>query len=766
MAEQGAFGDAAEVSQWSLERVVGQLFSISVGHHSDGEYGFSDTREATGELVAEHHIGGVCYFPVGDDGTQPEVIAHHLAALQECASVPLLTSMDQEGGLVARMREPATRWPAAMAQLAAGGTGDGAFESIRAMAAMSGEELRAAGVNHVFAPVADVNLAARNPVIGIRSASSDPQAVAQFVEASVAGFADAGIASCLKHFPGHGSTVVDSHVGLPVLDTSLEAWRAAEALPFVAGIAAGVDAVMVGHLSAPGLDPSGSPATFSSAMVTELLRDELGFAGLIVTDALDMAGAQQAAHHPDDWGPGQACVMALQAGVDQLLMPRDPARCIQAVLAAVSEGTLDEQRLRTAAGRVMSLKRRLGLGEEAPSKNPCYREHQRRAAVALRRALTWRDPSTTMMLDPTQPVTVLHDEETGGTGRGVEDVPAQLVAALRDHGFKALQHAWDAAPNPDGTTVLVTRDAWRRPDARERIARLWADHGLDAVVCARSPYDSLVIPNDIPVLLSYGDLPGVAEAVADALIAGIALGTLPTDLPGAEAPSHISWPRRCGSIDDRVRIRPYEQRDYEALGHICVRTGDSGKDATGQFRNDELLPWLYAYPYVEYAPELCRVVEADGQVAGYVLGVADVRDFAGWWEAHWKQRFRAQFPHDEAWNTQELSLIERGLHPEHMIASWHAQHTAELHIDLLPVVQGMGLGRKLIRTFAALLRDRGVTGVTLGVGGRNQRAVAFYRSLGFQVLSEQKNADGDIVGYAMWLPTGEGARDGDAHTAH
>ncbi|WP_296135980.1 GNAT family N-acetyltransferase [uncultured Tessaracoccus sp.] len=750
MAEASTVPD--EVAGWPLDRVVGQLVSVSVGHHTDGTYGFSDTPDATARLVAEHHVGGVCYFPVGDDGPHPERVREHLDALRAVADQPLLTSIDQEGGLVARMREPGVRWPSAMAQCAAHGA-DATDRAWRRIAHGSATELRAAGVRHVYAPVADVNLDPRNPVIGIRSASSDPRAVARFVTASVRGIAEAGLASCLKHFPGHGDTAVDSHVGLPVLDTAPDRWLTEEAVPFVAGIEAGVDAIMVGHLCAPGLDPSGQPATFSRPIVTGWLRERLGFRGVIVTDALDMAGAQLDAP-TGVWAPGEACVRALEAGVDQLLMPRDPARCIDAVLAAVADGRLDEHALRASAARVLTLARRV---DAAPGSDetPSAERLRRLADVTLGRALTWRDPGVTCVLSADAPVVVVHDEESGGAGRGVEDVPRALAAELRGRGFDASTQPLGTPPPVGATVVAVTRDAWRD----ERRAAWLGSLDADVVVCARSPYDQGLVEAGRPVLLAFGDLPGVARHVADTLTSGVALGALPIDLPDPADPSRIRWPNRLtdGGASARVRIRPYRETDRAAVARVCVRTGASGADATGHFFSDDLLPWLYALPYVSYAPELCLVVEADGVVVGYILGVADVPAFSRWWDEQWRPRFAAHFPEDPAWSTREADLVRRGLEPQHMVAPWHDEHPAELHIDLLPVVQGMGLGRRLMDAFLALLRERGVPGVTLGVGGRNTRAVAFYRNLGFEVLREHRGADGSVTGYAMWRPTTEGA---------
>lgn len=736
---------------WTLEQVVGQLFVASVGHHVDGAYGFEDTVDTVGDVVARRHLGGVCYFPVGADGSQPAVIAGRVAALQARAEVPLLVSIDQEGGLVTRMREPATRWPSAMAQSAAFG-GDPTMAGVERVARMSAAELRAAGVNHVFAPVADVNVEPNNPVIGIRSASSAPQVVARFVEATLRGHSSSGVASCLKHFPGHGDTKVDSHFGLPVLDIDLGRYRAVESVPFAAGTAAGAEAVMIGHLCAPGLDPSGAPATFSRPIVTGLLREELGFDGVIITDAMDMAGAAMGG----DGGSGAACVAALKAGVDQVLMPRDIEGCIDAVIAAVTAGELDEAELRASAARIVDLKERIGLFSGADAAPAEASAHARAAQAAVSRALTWRDREVTLALDPARPVVVVHDPEPPSVGRGIEDVPTVLAEGLRSHRFTVEQVPLGDPVPDDATCILITRDAWRFPEVSAAVSSLVANGGIDVAVCARSPYDSDLLPESLPVLLSFGDIPGVGAALVDSLIAGVGLGSLPIDLRGVNDPSSVRWPRQVGpesAPEARIRIRPYRPEDRDALATICVRTGASGGDATGAFFSDDLLSWIYALPYVEADPELCLVAEVDGRVVGYILGTADVAAFAEWWQENWRERFSDHFPDDDSWNDRERNLVRKALEPRTMVAPWHDEHRAELHIDMLPVVQGMGLGRDLMDRFRALLAGRGVDSVSLGVGGTNTNAVAFYRRLGFRVLNESRNDAGEVTGYAMWIPT-------------
>src|SRR5690606_27393639 len=188
-------------------------------------------------------------------------------------------------------------------------------------------------------PVADVNVNPRNPVIGRRAYGDDPKRVAKMVAAAVKGFGDAKIAATAKHFPGHGDTSVDSHTGLPVIKHTKAQWERIDAPPFKAAIDAGVDAVMSAHIVFPKLDPSGDPATLSKPILTGLLREKLGFKGVISTDALNMAGARK------KYDDGEVAVRAVLAGADLLLMPNDMPEQYKAVLKAVESGRISQKRL-------------------------------------------------------------------------------------------------------------------------------------------------------------------------------------------------------------------------------------------------------------------------------------------------------------------------------------------------------------------------------------------------------------------------------------
>ena len=339
----------------NLAKKIGQLFVVPVN---------GDAMRH----VRENHVGGVIWF----ESTTAEV-ARVTAELQEAAEIPLLVSADLEAGMGMRFTD-ATWWPSAMALAA---TGD--LELAEEQARISAVEARAVGVNHILAPVADVNVDPKNPVINTRSFGEDPQRVAQFVAAYVRGINGGGCLSTAKHFPGHGDTRVDSHRALPVLDVTRERLESVELVPFRAAIEAGVSSVMMGHLAVPSLDDTPAPvraefenvygtthgevtrggtlpATVSRTMIELLRRD---FDGLIITDSFDMGGL--AAH----FDAGEAAVRAVEAGEDQILFSTDTDAAIAAVVGAVRSGRIKESRIDESVERIQRAKRALDCGGKA-----------------------------------------------------------------------------------------------------------------------------------------------------------------------------------------------------------------------------------------------------------------------------------------------------------------------------------------------------------------------------------------------------------------
>lgn len=303
------------------------------------------------EVVREHRLGGVVYLgPNITDAAQTTTLSADLQAAATAAGLPgLLIAVDQEGGRVARLRDGVTPLPPARSF-----TPDS--DAVRSALTVLADEAAAQGINVVFAPVADLVAADEDRgVIGDRSFGADPAVVAEMVVAAIEGLEASGrVAATVKHWPGHGDTTVDSHTALPVLDIDEATWRNRERVPFAAAVAADVDLVMVGHLAMPLLDPSGAPATESAVLVAGLLRDDLGYDGVVVSDALDMGAVS-------DQDPGEVAVATVAAGVDIVLASPDLAAARRALLAAVADGTISEDHLDAAVRRILTLKERLGV---------------------------------------------------------------------------------------------------------------------------------------------------------------------------------------------------------------------------------------------------------------------------------------------------------------------------------------------------------------------------------------------------------------------
>lgn len=355
---------AGLLAEMTLREKVGQLFlvrpdaldpALSQQTIDDADVsGVTEVSETMAAFLEEYPVGGVVLF--GKNITDEDQLRGLIAGLQQSSPVPLLIGIDEEGGVVARLaNSPGFELPQYESAAAVGAQGT---DAVRAMSAEIGTYLAGYGINLDFAPVADVNTNPDNPVIGTRAFSSDPQEAADCVTAAVEGFSQAGVLCCLKHFPGHGDTAGDSHDGTVYTEKTMEELRACEFLPFEAGIRAGAPLVMVGHIAAPNAvegEERDLPATFSRTLITDVLRDELGFAGVVVTDSLAMGAITET------YTPGEAAVLALQAGADLLLMPAGLAQAYDGVLAAVEDGRLTEERIDESVARILALKQQAGL---------------------------------------------------------------------------------------------------------------------------------------------------------------------------------------------------------------------------------------------------------------------------------------------------------------------------------------------------------------------------------------------------------------------
>lgn len=334
----------ALLASMTLEQKAGQLFLVWSLSREE-QKGDTTNHRALLAAVRDAELGGVI-LSLG----RVEHAAALIPQLQAAAKVPLLLASDFEGGVWARL-EGATELGN---QMLVGATGSS--ELAFAMGRVTGEEAKALGFHWVFAPVLDVNSNPANPIINTRSFGEDPALVARLGSAFVRGVQQSGLLACGKHFPGHGDVSTDSHLGLAAVPGDAARLDRIELLPFATAVQAGVDSVMTGHLSVPGLgeDPR-VPATLSHRILTGVLRERLGFGGLLVTDALDMGGVKGALP------PEEVAVQALLAGADVLLMPPDPLAARAAVAAAVRDGRVPAARLDAAVRRVLTAKAKVGL---------------------------------------------------------------------------------------------------------------------------------------------------------------------------------------------------------------------------------------------------------------------------------------------------------------------------------------------------------------------------------------------------------------------
>ena len=349
-------------------------------------FGFPGTQlgQEALRLIEEYKAGNVVLFAHNlTDAAQMRSLCEDVRRRIEaaCGAAPII-SIDQEGGVVARLPQDAVSFPSAMA-VAATGDVHNAYEA----AFDTARELAALGVNCNLAPVVDVNTNAANPVIGVRAYGSRPQRVSDFAREVIRGHVQAGVMPVAKHFPGHGDTDVDSHLGLPLVKKSMEELKACELVPYRDAIAQDVPAIMAAHILFPALEKEDLPASMSRAILQGLLREEMGFAGLVVSDCLEMGAIQ------DHYGTPEGFVAALKAGVDLACISHTPALALRALdlaYEAVQDGSLPMERVDEAVERVMRAKRRFACAQ-APWQEVGSAAHRDAARRMMAAAITRMD---------------------------------------------------------------------------------------------------------------------------------------------------------------------------------------------------------------------------------------------------------------------------------------------------------------------------------------------------------------------------------------
>jgi beta-N-acetylhexosaminidase len=542
----------AAVRQWtrsmSLRDKVAQLIIMPIyGEHAN-------TRSAEFRkylhFIRDLHVGGVIVTGHSLNGgvrnAEPYAMAALINRLQKVARTPLFVSADFERGASMRVNST-TAWPYSMA-----------FAAAKDLTAVSDEgadtarDARAMGVNWLFAPVADVNNNPDNPIINIRSFGENPDEVSSFVQAYINGaHSDRKnpVLVTAKHFPGHGDTTEDSHLALARLDADRNRIEAVELQPFRTAIAAGVDAVMTAHLAVPALEPENIPATVSTKIITGVLRDELGFHGLVVTDAMDMQGLAAM------FDTAEASVRAIQAGADVLLMPKRAEDAIRGVVAAVNTGRISRKRIDESVNRVLAAKVRLGLTrkklvnlEDIADVVESPESDERAQSVA--------DHAVTLVTDTKDSLPVRHPESTCLIAM-TEGRRSQQGIRLIDEVKKRAPSVTTTVLDPAMTKTDLDQVSEKASSCGQIIAAAFVSVNayrgnvalaggypdfLNALIAGKvpvllaalgNPYLVRSFPNVAAYLTTYSPTPTSETALAKALFGEIAItGHLPVTIPG------------------------------------------------------------------------------------------------------------------------------------------------------------------------------------------------------------------------------------------
>lgn len=341
----------ASIAEMPLEDKVAGLFMITPEALTDMTT-VVRAGDTTREKLSERAVGGLIYFSQNIEDA--EQLKEMLANTRSSSKYPILLAVDEEGGTVSRVAQSGlAENVGSMSEI--GSTGDAAKAQEAGVSV--GSYLSEFGFNMDFAPVADV-VEEGNTVIGERSFGSDTNLVASMVSAWVEGLQSTGVSACLKHFPGLGDTAEDTHEGMAATEKTLEDFTSRDFPVYQAGIEAGVDFVMVSHLSAPNVTGDNTPASLSEKMITEILRGQLGYEGVVITDAMNMTAIT------DYYTADEAAVKALQAGADMILMPEDYETAYNGVLEAVNNGTLTEERINESLRRIFRVKRKDKVEQE------------------------------------------------------------------------------------------------------------------------------------------------------------------------------------------------------------------------------------------------------------------------------------------------------------------------------------------------------------------------------------------------------------------
>jgi beta-N-acetylhexosaminidase len=520
------------LSRMTTEEKVGQLFMV----YFDGTSLLPDLEK----MITEYHVGGIIIFP--HNLSTLSDLATLISQAQQAATssepyIPLFVAADQEGWPIWRLPSGATIFPSNMA---VGATHS--VEDARLMAQVMATEMKALGINMNLAPVMDVNSNPDNPIIGTRSFGSSPDLVSRLGTAMIETYQSNGVVATAKHFPGHGDTSVDSHLELPTIEHDLARLEAVELPPFQAAISVGVDCIMTAHIYVPALDDEPNrPATLSPPILQGLLREQMGFQGLIATDSLGMLGITSRRDLPT------ATTLAFEAGADLLLFGHDPGHppseqraAYEQLLKLVEEGSIPMSRLDESVRRILRVKLTHGIlpwqAEDLDRALDGVGTPDHLAAaqrVALDSITLVKDDGGLLPLSPEVPILVIYPRGAASLGQAISQrAPlATLLEVSEEPTWREVVRAMDLADQAQ-LVVVGTRNALQHPGQAQLVQTLLPGRELVAVALDL-PYDLLSYPEVSTYLATFGRAKVSMEALADVLFGAEApRGQLPVELAG------------------------------------------------------------------------------------------------------------------------------------------------------------------------------------------------------------------------------------------
>jgi len=506
-----------------LHKKIGQLFMVG--------FDALQVNEHITKLIRQQKVGGIILFR--RNVQTPEQVAALCRHLQEInaqvSDVPLLIALDQEGVMVMRIEQGVTPIPAAMVFQETD-----SIQDCETLNRISGDEMRQMGINMFLAPVLDVNNNSLNPIIGVRAYGEEPGSVIKYGMAAMRGLQSAGMIATAKHFPGHGDTTTDTHYGMSLVPHDKDRLNAVELAPFKAAIAQGVNAIMTAHLVFPAIEPDPAvPATLSKAVLTDLLRDEMGFKGVIISDCLEMAAISEGV------GVANGAIATLQAGADIVLISHQEVRqhaAIEAVLQAVEKGDISVERVNQAHQRVQQLKQMNAVREwrNIPATPQGLMKPEALALAKKLQKAGLRVQGNFRPLDVQLPVTLITVEVRSRSE--VDEVVAarnkearsSMLPALQEAGIDVREYALSAEASEEEVAnaiafvegaqqiVVQTYNAMFVKGQQQLLAAMPQDKLW--LVAGRLPYDLDLAPHAQGRLASYGCRPAALEPVVEKLV--------------------------------------------------------------------------------------------------------------------------------------------------------------------------------------------------------------------------------------------------------